>query len=228
MAFQDKHSPSIVAKVLISACILAGTLVSAALTTGYSDWLLILLKHERVGGNVYRQIFMLSCSLIYFIRFAICMFVFLQRKIGWFEGGLTAFLFFMFFYLFGISAGSHTEPIGPIDIVGVLLFLAGSYINVLADYQRFVWKRKNENKGRLYTKGLFKYSMHINYFGDGLAYIGLAMITREYVCLLVAIGITLNFIFLQIPLLDRHLARKYSDEFEEYEKQTKRLIPFVY
>ena len=159
---------------------------------------------------------------------AICMFVFLQRKIGWFEGGLTAFLFFMFFYLFGISAGSHTEPIGPIDIVGVLLFLAGSYINVLADYQRFVWKRKNENKGRRYTKGLFKYSMHINYFGDGLAYIGLAMITREYVCLLVAIGITLNFIFLQIPLLDRHLSRKYSDEFEEYKKQTKRFIPFVY
>jgi steroid 5-alpha reductase family enzyme len=72
---------------------------------------------------------------------------------------------------FGGFAGSHSEPIGLIDIVGIFLFLAGSYINTLEDYQRFAWKREIENKGRLYTKGLFKYSMHINYFGDSVSYV---------------------------------------------------------
>ncbi len=228
MAFQDEHSPSILPKALLSASILAGPLVSTALTSGYADWLVHLFKYEQVGGNIFRQIIILSCCLIYFIRFTICMFVFIKRNISWFEGALVSFLFFMMFYLFGISAGSHAEQIGAIDFFGVFLFLVGSYINTLADYQRYAWKRKIENKGRLYTKGLFKYSMHINYFGDSISYIGLALVTLELVCLLVSIGIIVNFVVPQIPLLDKHLRKKYEYEFTEYAKQTKRFIPLVY
>ena len=156
------------------------------------------------------------------------MFIFLKRKISWFEGSLVSFLFFMMFYFFGISAGSQSQPIGLIDIVGVFLFLAGSYINTVADYQRFAWKRNIENKGRLYTKGLFEYSVHINYFGDSLSYVGLALITLEPVCLFVSIGIIVNFLVLQIPMLDAHLRNNYGKEFEKYTKQTKRFIPYVY
>jgi len=228
MAFQDKHSPSLSAKVLLSSSILAGTLVSALLMFGFADWLIDLFKFEKVEGNIYRQIIILSCCLIYFIRFTIAMFVFVQRKISWFEGGLVSFLFFMMFYLFGISAGSHPEPIGFIDIAGIFLFLIGSYINTMADYQRFAWKRKIENKGRLYTEGLYKYSMHINYFGDAITYIGLAMITLELICLLVSTGIIVNFILLQIPMLDKHLSKRYGNEFTEYAKVTKKFIPLIY
>lgn len=228
MAFQDKHSPSLSAKVLLSTGILAGTLVSALLTSGSADWLIDLLKYEKVEGNIYRQIIILSCCLIYFIRFTIGMFVFVQRKIGWFEGGLVSVLFFMMFYLFGVSAGSHPEPIGLIDVVGIFLFLVGSYINTLADYQRFAWKRKIENKGRLYTGGLFKYSMHVNYFGDAITYIGLALITLELLCLFVSMGIVVNFIVLQIPMLDKYLSKRYGNEFTEYAKVTKKFIPLIY
>ena len=228
MAFHDEHSPSILSKVSICVSILAGTLVSAVLTLGYSDWLMDLIKYERVDANIYRQIIILSCSLIYLIRFTICMFIFLKRKISWFEGGLTSFLFFMLFYLYGVSAGSHPEPFGLIDMVGILLFLAGSYINTLADYQRFAWGRNLENKGRLYTKGLFRYSMHINYFGDSISYFGLALITLEPLCIFVSIGIAVNFIVLQIPMLDKHLGKKYGNEFEEYANRTKKFIPFIY
>ncbi|MBW2203141.1 MAG: DUF1295 domain-containing protein [Deltaproteobacteria bacterium] len=117
---------------------------------------------------------------------------------------------------------------GLIDILGVLLFLTGSYINTVADYQRFAWRKEIKNKGRLYTKGLFKYAMHINYFGDGISYVGLALITLEPVCLYVSIGIIVNFIVLQIPMLDKHLSKKYGDEFNEYAKHIKKLVPFVY
>ena len=166
MAFQDEHSPSIPAKLLLSISILAGVIIATVLTSGYSDWLTDFLNFERVEGNNYRQIIMIVSCLIYFVRFSIGMFVLMRRKIGWFEGGLVSVLYFMMFYTFVISAGSHPEPIGLIDIVGIFMFIVGSYINTMADYQRFAWKRKNENKGRLYTLGLFKYSMHINYFGD--------------------------------------------------------------
>ena len=228
MAFQDEHSPSIPAKVLLSLSILAGTITATVLTSGYSDWLIDFLNFEKVEGNIFRRIIILACCLIYFFRFAIGMFVFLQRKISWFEGGLVSVLFFMMFYFFGVSAGSHPEPIGLIDIAGIFLFLFGSYINTLADYQRFAWKRKIENKGRLYTLGLFKYSMHINYFGDAITYIGLALITLEMVCLFISIIIIVNFIVIQIPMLDKHLRKKYRNEFTEYSRVTKKFIPFIY
>lgn len=228
MAFKDEHSPSIPAKVLLSASILAGVLVSAALTSGYAEWLVLLFKYEKGAGNSARQLLILSCGLIYFARFTVCMFIFVKRNIGWFEGGLVSFLWFMMFYLFGISAGSHPEPLGLIDMVGVILFLIGSTINTAADYQRFIWKEKADNKGRLYTGGLFQYAMHINYFGDGVMYVGLALITLEWICLCVSIGIIVNFIVLQIPMLDKHLSERYGAEFREYAKKTKKLIPFVY
>jgi len=228
MPFQDKHSPSIPAKVLLSLSILTGTITATVLTSGYSDWLIDFLNFEKVEGNVFRRIIILVCCLIYFIRFAIGMFVFLQRKISWFEGGLVSVLFFMMFYIFVVSAGSHPEPIGLIDIVGILMFLVGSYINTIADYQRFAWKRKNENKGRLYTLGLFKYSMHINYFGDSITYIGLVLITLEMLCLFISIGIIVNFIVIQIPMLNKHLSKKYGNDFTEYSRVTKKFIPFIY
>ena len=228
MAFQDEHSPSTTAKVLLSLSILAGSIIATVQTSGYSGWLTDFLNFEKVEGNIYRQIIILICCLIYFVRFVIAMFVFVQRKISWFEGGLVSILFFMMFYLFVITAGSHPEPIGIIDITGIFLFLVGSSINTLAEYHRFSWKRKIENKGRLYTQGFFKYSMHINYFGDAITYIGLALITMDMVCLFISIGIIVNFIVIQIPMLDKHLSRKYGNDFTEYSKVTKKFIPFVY
>jgi protein-S-isoprenylcysteine O-methyltransferase Ste14 len=228
MGFHDEHSPSIPAKVVLVAGVLAGTLLSAVLMSGYADGLSDLLNYRRVQGNSWRQIIILSCSLVYFFRLIIGMFVFLNRKIGWFEAGLVSFLFFLMFYLFGVSAGKHPEPIGLLDIVGIILFLAGSFINTLAEYQRFAWKRKAENKGRLYTRGFFKYSMHINYFGDSVCYVGLALITLELRYLMVPIVIILNFIVLQIPMLDEHLSRKYETEFREWSKRTKKYVPFIY
>ena len=228
MAFKDKHAPSTFFKILLSTGILMGTLIPLLLMSEHNDFLVPVLKLNKIEGDIYRQILIISCSLFYLFRFVICMFVFVERKIGWVEGGLISFLFFMMFYLFNTSAGSHFEPIGPIDVIGIVFYLAGSYINSLADYQRYEWKKKSENRGRLYTEGLFKYSMHIYYFGDSVLYIGLALITLEYVCLFVVFGIILNFVFYQIPSLDKYLSKKYGDEFEEYAKQTKKLIPFIY
>ena len=228
MIFLNEHSPSIPAKVLMSTGVLAGTLTATVLTTGWSDWFMNVLNFEKVEGNICRQIVMFICCFGYFIRFSIGLFVFMQRKISWFESGLVTVLFFLMFYTFVISAGSHPESIGLIDIAGIAMFLIGSYINTLADYQRFAFKRQIENKGRLYTSGLFKYSMHINYFGDAIAYFGLALITYNIVCLCISMGMVVYFIAFEIPRLDEHLNKKYGNEFSEYSQVTKKFVPFVY
>jgi len=93
MIFINEHSPSIPAKVLMAKGVLAGTLTATALTTGYSYWLMSVLNFEKVEGNTYRQMVMFICCFIYFIRFTIALFVFIQRKISWFEGGFVTVMF---------------------------------------------------------------------------------------------------------------------------------------
>ena len=50
--------------------------------------------------------------------------------------------------------------------MGILLFIIGSYINTYSEIQRKRFKDNPNNKGKLYTLGLFQYARHINYFGD--------------------------------------------------------------
>ena len=119
------------------------------------------------------------------------------------------------------------QAIGAFEVIGVLLYLSGSYLNTHAEYSRHIWKLKKENKGRLYTGGLFSLSMHINYFGDIVLFTGLAMITHISM-LVIPLLMSVNFVFNIIPALDRHLEKRYQDEFRDYSGKTKILIPWIY
>jgi len=131
-------------------------------------------------------------------------------------------------YAFASVGGSHKQVVGAVEIIGILLYLSGSYINTHSEYYRHVWKLKEENKGRLYTEGLFSLAMHINYFGDIVLFTGLAMITHSLSMFVIPLIMALNFIFFIIPSLDRYLEKKYKDEFKDYSKKTKKLIPMIY
>ena len=73
-------------------------------------------------------------------------------------------------------------------------------------------EEKNKNKGRLYTE-LFKYSMHINYFGDTIFFTGFAFLTASLYAFIIPIFMTLGFIFKYIPSLDKYLDNRYKEEF---------------
>ena len=91
-----------------------------------------------------------------------------------------------------------------------------------------VWKKDPANKGKLYTRGLFKYAMHINYFGDVLLFSGWALLTTQPWTLLLPLCMALSFIYFHIPGLDQYLATRYGQAFQDYTKRTKKLIPGIY
>merc|ERR1711974_331462 len=68
-------------------------------------------------------------------------------------------------------------PLGALELVGALLFLVGTYLNVWPEYARHLWKAHPENAGRLYTGGWFAVCRHINYFGEALSFVGFALVT---------------------------------------------------
>ena len=94
--------------------------------------------------------------------------------------------------------------------------------------QRKNWKTLPENQGQCYTGGLFKYSMHINYFGDSVSFTGWAVLTANGWALAMPALMTAMFIFVHIPGLDAYLAERYGASFEAYARRTKKFIPFVY
>jgi steroid 5-alpha reductase family enzyme len=124
--------------------------------------------------------------------------------------------------------GTHSGSCLSLEFFGVLLFLFGSFINSFSDYQRFAWKMLPENHGHIYTKGLFRFSMHINFFGDSIMFVGFATITQNLMSFIPVLFIALNFILFQIPRLDCYLKNRYEAEFEEYASKTKKFIPFIY
>ena len=70
--------------------------------------------------------------------------------------------------------------------------------------------------------------MHINYFGDIVLFTGLAMVTNRLSMFIIPLIMALNFVFNIIPSLDRYLEKKYKDEFKNYSKNTKKILPLLY
>jgi steroid 5-alpha reductase family enzyme len=136
--------------------------------------------------------------------------------------------FGLYYVGFSLFAGPVSAPLGAAAYVGIALFLIGSLINSGSELIRDKWKKNPANKGVLYTGGLFRYSMHVNYFGDLLWVSGLAFMTANIWSVIVPLLLFCLFAFFNAPMLDKHLAEKYGDAFEEYRAKTKKIIPFIY
>jgi len=186
------------------------------------------LKQYQMNGDPLRRILIASCLIIYVIRLQVTVWIFQKRKWTWSETITITVLMTFVLYAFASVGGNNKQVVGAVEIIGILFYLSGSYINTHSEYCRHVWKLKEKNKGRLYTEGLFSLAMHINYFGDIVLFTGLAMITHRLSMLVIPLIMALNFVFYIIPSLDRYLEKKYKHEFIGYSKKTKKLIPMIY
>ena len=227
------HDPSLLPKIgffilhlfSIFLCIymILGNGLHSLNTWTNQSWVLIDLN---------RGTALLGVAGLYWIRHTITLFYLLVRKVEWKEIlGLSVFILIFEIGLCVIGAGIMREeiiPFGMLDGFAVGLVILGSFLNTASEIQRKWWKQYTENKGRCYTKGLFKYSMHINYFGDTVLFLGWCLLTMNYWTLILPIGMAASFIFFHIPSLDAYLAERYGEEFIRYSYTTKKFIPFIY
>jgi protein-S-isoprenylcysteine O-methyltransferase Ste14 len=179
-------------------------------------------------GNLARQTALIICVAVYIARAAHTLLVFVKRTVPWWEavwGGSIIGLVLFFFLLGGLRV---SQPIAPFDLTAMLLYAAGSWIGTESERARHVWKARPENRGRLYTEGLFRYSRHVNYFGDLLLFAGLGALTRQLWTGIVPLAMGLNFAFMIIPAHDAYLAARYGSDFDQYARRTKKLIPWLY
>jgi protein-S-isoprenylcysteine O-methyltransferase Ste14 len=181
----------------------------------------------RPGDPIRRASLAIALS-IYYIRLLFTWFAFLKRGMTWGEALTIAPWLLCIYLLMAIAGGTNQTTLGVTGYFGLILFVIGSWMNTYSEYARGAWKERSENRGKLYTVGLFSFVRHPNYLGDLISFSGLCLISGRWITAPIPAIMLAGFIFVNIPALDSHLHKRYGKTFDEYAKRTPKLIPFIY
>ena len=179
-----------------------------------------------------RGALVLLCTALFVLRVQIQMALFWRRAIPWKEvvlesGGIIPLSFL------SIGAWSTTEPLTSADWAFAALFVVGSAINFGPEWQRYRWKtdaREAQARiGRLYTGSLFRYARHVNYTGEFVSFVGLALLTGCWWTLWVPGCMGAGLATFSIWEIEFYLAQRYSKEWPAYTKECPwLLVPGLY
>jgi len=101
-----------------------------------------------------------------------------------------------------------TSPLGVLDGVAVLITSGAIWIEATADKQLHRFLCEEKKPGEILNEGLWAYSRHPNYFGEimfwwGLYVLGLAADLSYWWTIVGPLSITLMFLFISIPMIDK-------------------------
>lgn len=125
-------------------------------------------------------------------------------------------------------------PLDAFAAVGVVLWVAGFAIEIVADTQKSRFKADPANKGRFISTGLWSASRHPNYFGEIVLWIGVALVALpalrgwQLVALISPLFVALLLTRVSgIPLLEKKADARWGDDpaYQEYKRTTPVLIP---
>ena len=132
-----------------------------------------------------------------------------------------------------IITGSERRSIGWVAIVGIVTWIVGFAIEVVADQQKSVFKKDPANQGRFITSGLWAWSRHPNYFGEIVLWTGIAIMALpvlsgwRWVTLISPVFVILLLTRVSgIPMLETRAQERWGDdeEFQTYTRETPVLI----
>ena len=175
-----------------------------------------------------RRLVIFGFSVVTFCRMLITMFYLMRRRMPWQEAFTVPFAFALYYLGFALLVLPSDAPLDLWDGLAMVLFVIGSVLNTGSELMRNRFKQHQDNAGRLYTSGLFGLSMHINFFGDVVWIVAYAMVAHTIWAWVIPAFTFSFFAFYNVPMLDRHLAAHYGQQFEDYRARTKKFVPFVW
>jgi len=127
-----------------------------------------------------------------------------------------------------VNSGESSK-IAVFDMVGILLWCIGFYFEAAGDYQLRKFKKNLENRGKIMTSGLWKYSRHPNYFGEAVMWWGIFAfaLSVEQGWTAVVSPLLITFLLLKVSGVTM-LEKKYAGnkEFAEYAQRTYAFFPW--
>ena len=123
--------------------------------------------------------------------------------------------------------------VNNIFYIGLMIFISGFIIEVLADHQKTVFRKNIDNKDKFISSGLWAYSRHPNYFGEILLWLGIAVMSFsslegfQYFTLISPIFVYILLVYISgIRMLENQANKKWGhlDSYKKYLKNTPRLF----
>ena len=134
------------------------------------------------------------------------------------------------------SQSGPAPPLGIWDGIGLMVWILGFGIEVVADSQKTAFNANPENEGKWIAEGLWSRSRHPNYLGEIMLWTGIAIFGVACLDGLEMVAwISPVFVYLLltkvsgIPLLDRRSLAKWGDnpEYRNYREKTPALFPHL-
>ena len=139
----------------------------------------------------------------------------------------------------GVATIWYSGNLGEISVniffcIGVVLFLIGFSIEIVADNQKNTFRSLEENKDKFITSGLWAKSRHPNYFGEIILWTAIALIAlpslggAQYLTLISPIFTYILLVHISgVRMLEDMGNKKWGhlEEYKDYKDKTPRIIP---
>jgi len=116
-------------------------------------------------------------------------------------------------------------------IAGLILIVGGIIIRWAAIFslkRQFTVDVSIINDHRMVTTGIYRFVRHPSYSGALLSFLGLGLCFSNYLVLLVIFVPTFFAFLYRIRVEEKALAGAFGQEYLDYSKATKRLVPWIF
>lgn len=118
-----------------------------------------------------------------------------------------------------------------LDVIALFICITATLIEFYADEQQRTFRQNRKDEKDFCQTRLWKYSRHPNYFGEVLFWWGiyvfiLAANPDYWWTIIGAVAMTMMFVFISIPMMEKHLMEKHP-AYRDYQKKVSALIPWI-
>ena len=120
--------------------------------------------------------------------------------------------------------------------IGMLVFIVGFVIEIIADWQKSIFRKNPENKDQFICHGLWYYSRHPNYFGEIILWLGISIMSFsslsswQYITLISPLFTYVLLVYISgVRILEISGMRKWGhlENYQEYIRTTPSLFPYT-
>ncbi len=138
--------------------------------------------------------------------------------------------------IIAITSNSR-KGIGIVAIIGVVIWLIGFLIEVIADRQKSAFKKDVSNQGKFISTGLWSRSRHPNYFGEIMLWFGTTVVAMpvlqgwQWIALISPLFVYFLLTKISgIPMLEAKADKKWGGQadYEAYKSGTPILLPKLF
>ena len=125
--------------------------------------------------------------------------------------------------------------LNSVFFIGLVFFILGFTIEVIADHQKTVFRRNDSNKDKFISTGLWSFSRHPNYLGEIVLWTGIAVMSisslqgLQYITLISPIFVYVLLVYISgVRILENQAEKKWGhlDIYRQYVKKTPQLFYF--